>query len=316
MTEIWSQKHRPTTLNDVIGRDDIVAQFKSVDENGLIETKLQNCLFHSQEAGTGKTTIARALANDLGYQLHVFNASTKKERGIGFIEEELIPRTRTGNHKQIFLLDEADQLTDAAQSALKGVMENAHGYFILTCNNLSKVSPWLQSRCKVIHFPPYTIGAIHEILHKVSGEEHLTFSLFGGGNGNDVITKIAENILDARAAINFLQGYANYGDNNRHKFLASLNTPDVDYAKFLRVAVREKSFDGALKIIKGQRLKETLRGIFDYVIESDAKQESKLTIIHALIEAERDLISGVSPELIRANFVRSCIPNQALRGEA
>ena len=137
MTEIWSQKYRPTTLNDVVGRDDIVAQFNMV---------IQNFLFHSQEAGTGKTTIARALANDLGYQIHVFNASTKNERGIGFIEEELIPRTRTGNHEQIFLLDEADQLTDAAQSALKGVMENAHGYFILTCNNLAKVSPWLQSR--------------------------------------------------------------------------------------------------------------------------------------------------------------------------
>ena len=310
MTEIWSQKHRPTTLNDVIGRDDIVAQFKRVDENGLIERRLQNCLFHSQEAGTGKTTIARALANEFGYQLHVFNASTKKERGIGFIEEELIPRTRTGNRKQIFLLDEADQLTDAAQSALKGVMENAHGYFILTCNNLAKVSPWLQSRCKVIHFPPYYKGNIARILREITLKENVA-----GFIDDNTIQHIAKHHNDARAAINFLQAYANYGAD-KDKFLASLGTPDVDYSKFLRVAVREKSFDGALKIIKGQPLKDTLKGIFDYVVESDAKQESKLTIIHALIEAERDLISGVSPELIRANFVRSCIPNQALSGGA
>tara|TARA_R100001086_G_scaffold184957_1_gene103402 strand:+ start:2398 stop:3330 length:933 start_codon:yes stop_codon:yes gene_type:complete len=310
MSEIWSQKYRPTTLKDVIGRDDIVAQFKGM-EPALWSLTMQNYLFHSQEAGTGKTTIARALANDLGFQLHVFNASTKNERGIGFIEEELIPRTRTGNHKQIFLLDEADQLTDAAQSALKGVMENAHGYFILTCNNLAKVSPWLQSRCKVIHFRPYYKGDIARILRAITLKENVA----GFVRMDDTIQRIAKHHSDARSAINFLQAYVNYGAD-KDKFLASLGTPDVDYAKFLRVAVREKSFDGALKIIKGQPLADTLRGVFDYMVESDAKQESKLAIVHALIEAQRDLIAGISPELIRANFVRSCIQNLALMDRA
>ena len=301
MSEIWSQKYRPPTLKDVIGRDDIVALFKGM-EPALLSVTMQKYLFHSQEAGTGKTTIARALANDLGFQLHVFNASTKNERGIGFIEEELIPRTRTGNHKQIFLLDEADQLTDAAQSALKGVMENAHGYFILTCNNLAKVSPWLQSRCKVIHFRPYYKGDIARILRAITLKENVA----GFVRMDDTIQRIAKHHSDARSAINFLQAYVNYGAD-KDKFLASLGTPDVDYAKFLRVAVREKSFDGALKIIKGQPLADTLRGIFDYMVESDAKQESKLLIINALINAQRDLISGISSDLILANFERECV---------
>lgn len=307
MTEIWSQKHRPALLNDMIGRDDIVAQFMDWGDH----IAMQNFLFYSQEAGTGKTTLARVLANEYDFQLHVFNASTKNERGIGFIEEELIPRTRTGNHNQIFLLDEADQLTDAAQSALKGVMENAHGYFILTCNNLAKVSPWLQSRCKVIHFPPYTTLDIEKILtvivvkENISSENHLIRP----------IARIAEHHTDARAAINFLQAYVNYGAD-KDKFLASLGTADVDYAKFLRIAVREKSFDGAFKIIGGQPLGDTLRGVFDYMVESDAKQESKLAIVQALIEAQRDLIAGISSELIRANFVRSCIQNLALMDKA
>jgi DNA polymerase III delta prime subunit len=298
MTEIWSQKHRPTILRDVIGRDDIVAQFK--DMAGHIV--MQNYLFHSQEAGTGKTTLARVLANEYGFQLHVFNASTKKERGIGFIEEELIPRTRTGNHKQIFLLDEADQLTDAAQSALKGVMENAHGYFILTCNNLAKVSPWLQSRCNLVRFPPYATKDIARILREITLKENVA----GFVRMDDTIQRIAKHHSDARSAINFLQAYVSYGAD-KDKFLASLGTADVDYAKFLRVAVREKSFDGALKIIRGQPLADTLRGIFDYMVESDAKQESKLLIVNALINAQRDLISGISSDLILANFVRECV---------
>ena len=296
MTEIWSQKHRPTTFKDVIGRDDIVAQFENM------AYVLQNFLFHSQEPGTGKTTIARVLANEFGMQLHVFNASTRNERGIGFIEEELIPRTRTGNDKQIFLLDEADQLTDAAQSALKGVMEKAHGYFIFTCNNLAKVSPWLQSRCKVIHFRPYYKGDIASILRAITLKENVA----GFVGMDDTIQRIAKHHSDARSAINFLQAYVNYGAD-KDKFLFSLDTPVVDYAKFLRVAVREKSFDGALKIIKRQPLADTLQGIFDYMVESDAKQESKLLIVNALINAQRDLISGISSDLILANFVRECV---------
>ena len=150
---------------------------------------------------------------------------------------------------------------------------------------------------------------MRNILAKIAIDENITRDV------STYITHIAYHHTDARAAINFLQAYANYG-GDKDKFLASLGTPDVDYAKFLRVAVREKSFDGALKIIKGQPLKDTLRCVFDYMVESDAKQESKLAIVHALIEAQRDLIAGISPELIRANFVRRCIQNLALMDKA
>ena len=292
MSEVWAQKHRPTTLWDIVGQEEVV---RNINNPG-------HYIFYSPQPGTGKTTTALALAKDMDWPIHIFNASTKNERGIAFIEEQVIPMTRTGNYNQWFLLDEADQLTDAAQSALKGVMENAHGYFILTCNNLAKVSPWLQSRCKVIHFPPYSTLDIENILTTIVVKENISIE----NHLIRPIARIAYHHTDARAAINFLQAYANYGAD-KEKFLASLGTPDVDYAKFLRVAVREKSFDGALKIIKGQPLVDTLKGIFDYVVESDAKQESKLLIVNALINAQRDLISGVSPDLILANFVRECI---------
>ena len=108
----------------------------------------------SAEPGTGKTTLAHIIANTLGWQLHKFNASSKKTRGIEFIEEYIIPMSRIGQWETIFFLDEADRLTPQAQDALKGVIEDAQGYFILTCNDISKVSPWLQSRCQVRTFEP------------------------------------------------------------------------------------------------------------------------------------------------------------------
>ena len=113
---------------------------------------------------------------------------------------------------------------------------------------------------------------------------------------------------DARNAINALQAWSYLKGDDRTKFLANLGTPQVDYDKFLRLAVRERSFDAALKILKGHPLKETFRGLLSYLMESGAKQESKMRIILALIESERDLIAGISPELILANFVRGCIP--------
>ena len=293
MSEVWAQKHRPTTLWDIVGQEEVVG---SINNPG-------HYIFYSPQPGTGKTTTALALAKDMGWPIQIFNASTKNERGIGFIEEQVIPMTRTGNYNQWFLLDEADQLTDAAQSALKGVIENAQGYFILTCNNLSKVSPWLQSRCSVKHFKPISEDNIIKILSRVAAIENLKS---GVPNAINCIAKAHTG--DARNAINALQAWSYLKGDQRTKFLANLGTPQVDYDKFLRLAVRERSFDAALKILKGHPLKETFRGLLSYLMESGAKQESKMRIILALIESERDLIAGISPELILANFVRGCIP--------
>ena len=293
MSEVWAQKHRPTTLWDIVGQEEVV---RTINNPG-------HYIFYSPEPGTGKTTTALALAKDMDWPIHIFNASTKNERGIAFIEEQVIPLTRTGNYNQWFLLDEADQLTDAAQSALKGVIENAQGYFILTCNNLSKVSPWLQSRCSVKHFKPISEDSIIKILTKVAAVENLKS---GVPNAINCIAKAHTG--DARNAINALQAWSYLKGDERTKFLANLGTPQVDYDKFLRLAVRERSFDAALKILKGHPLKETFRGLLSYLMESGAKQESKMRIILALIESERDIIAGINPELILANFVRGCIP--------
>ena len=123
MSKVWSLKHRPT-FDEIVGQPHL---------DGVNDK--QHYIFYSPGAGTGKTSYAHGLANEWGYILHEYNASSKKTRGIEFVEEELLPMSRNGRYSQVFLLDEADQLTPAAQSALKGVIENAHGYLSLihTC---------------------------------------------------------------------------------------------------------------------------------------------------------------------------------------
>ena len=130
MREVWAVKHRPNTINEFVGQEHLLAEFKNIIEN---DAPMQHYIFHSPEAGTGKTSLAYILAKQLGYQIHMYNASSKRQRGIEFVEDELAPMTRLGQYETIFFLDEADQLTPSAQGALKGVIENSQGFFILTC---------------------------------------------------------------------------------------------------------------------------------------------------------------------------------------
>ena len=161
---LWANKYRPATFEECVG---------GIKHCDWLINEMQHVLLYSRGAGTGKTTLAYVLANQLGYQLHIFNASSKKTRGIGFVEEELIPLTRSGNYKQIILLDEADQLTPEAQGALKGVIENAQGYFILTCNDISKVSQWIQSRCLKMSIDPLKEDAMMGRLEYICGAENV-----------------------------------------------------------------------------------------------------------------------------------------------
>ena len=97
MSATWSTKYRPTSSDGLVGS--ALDMYRAFDN-------IQHAILHSKEAGTGKTTLAHVLANEKGWPIHVFNASSKKTRGIGFVEEELLPLTRMGMREQIILLDE------------------------------------------------------------------------------------------------------------------------------------------------------------------------------------------------------------------
>ena len=256
-------------------------------------------IFHSPEAGTGKTSLANALAERYDFVIHTFNASSKKTRGIEFVEEELLPMSRTGNWKQIFLLDEADQLTASAQSALKGVIENATGYFILTCNDLSKISTWLQSRCRVLHFKPIADGDMKDRLTIIAGKEGVEIT----DTQLDLI--IEANKGDLRSAINCLQAYA--GMENGDKFLHSLLDDDFQPNLFLTMVFREKDYEEAYKCIVGFDPRRSVRRVFLHAVDSNARSASKLAVIDASVTAERDFIAGVEPAIVIANFVRMCL---------
>jgi len=299
MNGVWATKHRPNSLTGIVGQDTLVAELMAIVAD---DAPMQHYLFYSPEAGTGKTSVAYALAKDLDYQLIVFNASSKKQRGIEFVEEHIIPMIQSGIQERIFLLDEADQLTDAAQSALKGAIENASGYFILTCNRLPKVSRWLQSRCQVRTFEPISPILMGDRLFKIASLE---------GCADNLTTEMYSTIVrkhkgDLRNGIGALQTACSLPEKERERFIDSLTTPNMDYGRFLKLCCADNNHEEAVKMMRGS-VREHVRNVFTFAVEGVASPANKMRVVEAAIVSERDIINGVDEEIVRYNFIRLLI---------
>jgi len=297
MREVWATKHRPTNLDDFEGQEHILYEMQGIID-GDSSIGMQHYIFYSPEPGTGKTTLAHILAKQLGYQIHKYNASSKRQRGIEFIEEELAPMTRLGQYESIYFLDEADQLTPAAQSALKGVIEDSQGFFILTCNDLSKISTWLQSRCQVRTFEPINNTDMFTRLCHIDGAEGFQSPT------KDIDTIVDANKGDLRNAINSLQAYHSIPEADREAFLIGLGQPTVDAHAILNLCLKEQQVEEAVKLMGSSNLRQTIDAVFRYGIDSPAKPASKLKLVEAATQAHRDLLSGVEAHYVVWDFCR------------
>jgi len=148
---LWVEKYRPQSLEEYVGNEMI----KNKISDYLSQGSIQNLLLHGV-AGTGKTTLAKLIANNLNCDLLYINASD--ERGIDTIREKIIPFASSmgfGGIK-IVILDEADYITPQAQATLRNTMESFSGNtrFILTCNYLERIISPLQSRCQTLEIKP------------------------------------------------------------------------------------------------------------------------------------------------------------------
>ena len=296
MRQVWAAKHRPSTLDQFKGQPHLRAEFEAILKR---EAPMQHYIFYAPEPGTGKTSMAYLLAETLGYSIFKYNASSKRQRGIEFVESDLAPMTRLGQYESVYFLDEADQLTDAAQSALKGVIEEAQGFFILTCNDLSKVSPWLQSRCAVREFRPVSDDDVLARLVTVASTEGLKV------DADDLGTIASSHNGDLRNAINALQAYAHLPEPERQAFLNYLGRQGTDAHRVLTLCFKEASVDEAVREMGSvANLRHAIDDVFRYGVASQAGPKSKMTLVDAATQAQRDLISGVEPHYVVWDFCR------------
>lgn len=175
---MWTEKYRPKRVAEVVGDSkNLIMKYLETPQS------MQHLLLYSITPGVGKTTIAKAIINELGADYLFLNSS--KDRKIETVRDKISNFVQTKSSKdglrRVVFLDEADGLTAAAQDSLRELMESysSNALFILTCNVKSKIIKPIQSRCVSVQFSTPDKTEIREYLRKIAEAEQLEYTSEG-----------------------------------------------------------------------------------------------------------------------------------------
>ena len=261
---LWVEKYRPTKIDDCILTNELKETFKQF----LNQKELPNLLL-SGTAGTGKTTVARALCDELGADYIMINGSDEG-RQIDTLRHKIknfastVSLTETAGHK-VVIVDEADYMNaDSVQPALRNFIETFYKNcrFIFTCNYKNKILPALHSRCTVIDFAitngekNKSYSDFHIRLQYILNEEKIKFD-------PKVLAELIQKYYpDFRRTINELQRYSVRGKIDSG-ILFSLTEADT---KQLIAILKEKRFNDMRKWVI-QNLDKEPSALFSSVYE-------------------------------------------------
>jgi len=233
---LWVEAYRPRTIEDCI----LPADQKKIFQEMLSKGEIQNMLLCGG-AGMGKTTIARALCEELQTDYIIINGS--EESGIDVLRTKIKQFASTvsfSGKAKVVILDEADYLNpNSTQPALRAFMEefSSNCRFIFTCNFKNRIIPPLHSRTTVIEFKlpksekPKIAGAFFKRVCEILKHENIEFD-------QKVAAKVIEkHFPDYRRILNEMQRYSssgkidegilvNMGEVNMQELIASLKDKD------------------------------------------------------------------------------------------
>ena len=240
---IWAEKYRPKTVEECILPDRIIKAFRTYVSEKAIPT-----LLLSGPSGTGKTTSAIVMCEDIGLSYMMINGST--ERGIDTLRTKIQKYASTVSlrgTRKVIIIDEADYLTPEAQAGFRGVIDefSATCTFIFTCNTKSRIHDAILSRSTQIDFRlsgPERPEMAKRLLKRVSDiltSENITYD-------KQVIIKFIErHFPDYRRVLNDLQYFSAQEGELNAGILVKIN--DVQKLSELMVYLKNKNFDAIRK---------------------------------------------------------------------
>ena len=271
---LFTEKYRPDTLEGYIGNDD----FKSSLQQWIDTNDVPHLLLCGG-AGTGKTTAAKLIVNNINCDYVYINCSY--ENGIDTIRDKVKSFASAASFKpqKVVIMDEADFLTINAQAALRNVIEtfSLTTRFIFTCNYVERIIDPIQSRTIVFELTPPSMQDVAFKCVEILDLEGVTYTKA------DIVRIVKQTYPDIRKSLNLLQSSIKNGDLQQSREVTNFN----------------QTSDQIITLLKGQNIKNftTIRQL---VMDSNVRDYNEL--YRVLFERADEFTNSAVATLIIADY--------------
>lgn len=306
---LWTEKFRPKTIAECILPDRLKAPFQDY----VNKSEIPNLLLHGG-AGVGKTTVAKAMCNEINADFLIINGSD--ETGVDMVRSKIkdfaSTMSFTGGRK-VIIVDEADYLSPNAQAAFRNVIEEfaSNCSFIFTCNFKNKIIDPLHSRCAVIDFTlkaPEKAGMAGQFFKRVSQiltEEAVTF------DPKVIAEVVKKHFPDFRRVLNELQRYAS-NDNRTIDTGILAQIGDISLGEVVKF-LKEKDFGSLRKWVASNDIDPATlyRRLYDSMYDTLQPQSIPQAVIiladyqykHAFVaDAEINTVACLTELMVSVEF--------------
>ena len=294
---LWVESFRPDTLDGYIGNEHIIDKAKIWIQSGDVP----HLLFYGS-AGTGKTTLAKIIANSVDADIMYINASD--ENSVDAVRDKIKRYASTVGFRKwkIIILDESDYLTPNAQAALRNLMEtySRTTRFILTCNYVEKIIDPIQSRCQTFAITPPSKTDVAKRLVSVLEQKEVGYDI------KDVAAIINSSYPDIRRAINAAQASVVEGKLQLDRASAIQANYMTEIMDVLRDPKnKQTSFTKIRQIVADSKVKD-FTALYTYLYENlDEYAKGHMgPVILIIAEAQYKDVSVVDKEInVMAMFI-------------
>lgn len=298
----WVEKYRPKALNELISHKDIISTItRFVDQDQLPHLLLYG------PPGTGKTSTILACARRMygsKFKAMTLELNASDDRGIDVVRNQIksFASTRTifSSGYKLIILDEADAMTQVAQSALRRVIEKytKNVRFCIICNYVSKIIPAVQSRCTRFRFVPLSEEQMAKRLDDIVEKEGVTMTR----DGRKALLRLADG--DMRKVLNVLQAaHVAFDKVTEENVYACTGQPLPKEIEEMVYTMLNDPFSVALqnvsevKMLKGLAMADLVRETHAYSMKLEMGPMQRAHLTKNLADIEYAVSSGTSEKL-------------------